>query len=390
MDTVICDISALEYWRCPPIIREVELPGEMADRAMLPSMLFSRRANARWDECAVGERLLTDLKGIALPVHLMANTANRRPLEGCFAFHRYSPRLAAQAVSLGGGISVLTPAATLAHLARRLSTPKLLLLAFELAGTYSILHKTPAMDLVLNELLGQQVVSRKAQESRLDHFREFYDAQGRMASFFGRNGSELPWELSFDRYGRPTDLWRRPPLMSVEDLLLAAEELRGIQGSKRLVATSRSTHAGSASPLETRALLMLCLSCRNGGQGWPWPSINRRVDFDAEARLVSHQSYAVCDQLWPDRNFAIEVLGEEYHVDKDGFKLQTGRTAALEHMGIQVQELTYEQLADLEKFDVLLQTAAAKGGFPQRRQSAKLLEKRRELHTELFIRARNL
>lgn len=82
MDAIICDISAWEYWRTPPALRDVEIPVDIA-RAKKPDGLGLEwlseipRLNIRPFDASIRERLLTDLKGVTKPVHIMLPESTR-------------------------------------------------------------------------------------------------------------------------------------------------------------------------------------------------------------------------------------------------------------------------------------------------------------------------
>lgn len=390
MDTVICDISALQYWRCPPIIRDAQIPLEQAiapigsGGAGVDAAVFNVRANAREADRLVRGRLLSDLKGLSLPVHVMTASSDRRAHDGVIALHRIAPLQASDVVPIGNGLSVLTPEATLLFLARSMNRTKLLLLMLEFLGTYSLLRETALARLTLTELLAQQVITRESQLASPDHIREFLDTRGRSVNMVGRSGKPLPWELSFDRFGRPTDLWRRPPLTCLDDLQRFAGASQGQRGSKAFLDAAMHAIAGSASPFESKWALLTCLDTRLGGEGWPMPALNQRVDFDTEARLISHQTYAICDQLWPESKMVIELDGEAYHADDMGFKRSSGRKAALEHLGYTVQEITYDQVSDISKYDVIVRIAAERLGLPLGKRTNAFRKRQRDLHRELF------
>lgn len=121
-----------------------------------------------------------------------------------------------------------------------------------------------------------------------------------------------------------------------------------------------------------------------GGEGWPWPSLNRRIDFTSEVRAVSGSAYCVADLLWVDQRVDIEVNGMAYHADAQGFTRESGRRAALEAMGYTVLEIAYRQMADLESLDIMMETFAQRLGFPLRTRTVEFIERRRRLHKSLF------
>ena len=393
MAVVLCGISALEYHRTPPMLRAPEVSFEQAAApcasggAGVKAEALRCRANAPEAERAIVSRLLTDLKGLSLPVHVMTDATVCRRGSSRIAYHRWSEQLYDSSIGLGGELSVLTPTATLAYLAREVGFVSLCKVACELLGIFTVHRETALTRLLTSELLSRGELTPEAQGAYPDHIRAFYEVDGRPASMQGRNGAGIPWEVSFDRYRRPTNLWRRAPLLSLEELHVFASVYKGARGAKILTAVAHNVRPGTASPLEVRWLLALCLGYRRGEEGWPWPSTNRRVDFGARERAVSGQDSCVCDALWEHKNAVLEVMGEEFHADKLGFKLQSGRTTALEHLGYTVREVTHGQLVHPDRYEVAVENLSAAFGIPLAKRGKAFRSRQRELHKALNDRA---
>lgn len=130
--------------------------------------------------------------------------------------------------------------------------------------------------------------------------------------------------------------------------------------------------------------MLICLTARRGAEAWPWPFLNRRIDFTESARAVAHQTYAVGDLVWPDQKVIVEVNGKSFHADKDGFTVESGRRAALEASGYTVLDINYEQMSNLEKLDTMLESFAHQTGFPLKRRTVSFLHQREKLHRALF------
>ncbi|VWM23157.1 Uncharacterised protein [Collinsella intestinalis] len=82
---------------------------------------------------------------------------------------------------------------------------------------------------------------------------------------------------------------------------------------------------------------------RFGGEGWPKPRLNQRINFD---------------------------------------------TAALESMGYSVVSFTYDQVSDLEKYDSLIVQRAETLGLKLANRTASFLDRRNTLHGKLFPASR--
>ncbi|MGN0056567.1 MAG: hypothetical protein ACI360_09040 [Atopobiaceae bacterium] len=144
----------------------------------------------------------------------------------------------------------------------------------------------------------------------------------------------------------PRGFVNRYPLTSVERL---RDFLEGVEPNTPGVAKARAALAhiidGSNSPLETCSAMELVLPGTLGGLQLPHPILNARIELGPESRRLSGLSSCVVDALWPGASFSLEVLGSDYHqmVQRD-----TKRLLGLEHEGLSVCELTYEQVKSVD------------------------------------------
>lgn len=358
MDTVIlCDISAWQYWRTPPVLRDELIPEELACAPVdagglgLSRKQLRVRANAREAERLVKPRLLGDLKGLTPPIHVMVAKSSNHVNNSLIICHNLPAWLKREhTAALGNGLSVLTPASALfIHKTKHriASTAKAMC---EACGTYALHKTTSRSDLVLTRLLETNTLSA-ADSPYQARIREFLDARGKRVPFTDSHGHGIPWQLSFTNTGRPTDLWQRAPLTSVEELYVLASEIGVQRGTAVGLKAMRFAEDGCASPIETQAFLLLCSNARQGGLQVKRPKINMRIDHDSRAQRLAKTAYSIGDFVWPDERAILEVNGEAYHTDRQGFKTASGRTAALQSMGYRVFEINYEQLADFERFN---------------------------------------
>lgn len=389
METV-ADISAWAYACAPPLVRDIAIPDERAVApppygADYPASLLVPRGRPSELAGRVRGRMLSDLKGLEPPLFAMRSD----PVDGSsgrlISWHRASSWLTDRhCEDIGNGLYVVLPEYALMQMARSLSPARLALLMCEACGIYTLAPQTARVTLVVRDLVDQGVLTPGTVLGGDDYVREFADARGRRVAFADAWGDDLGWRLCFDRLGNPTDLWKRPPLTSHARLEEVVAELRGARGIRTASRALTLSCDGSASPAESRALMMLCGPAREGGEGWPWPSINRRIDFDEQAKRLAGTTYAIADAVWMEQRTILEVNGFGSHADRQGFHEQEGRTAALEHMGFTVLSLTYPQMEDLELFESRTQTLAQRLGFPLKSRTRAFLTRREGLHRELF------
>lgn len=386
---IISGISAWQYWRTPPVLRDVEIDEQSALApaplgAGLDSTLICPRANAREIDREVCGRVLTDLKGVSLPLHVMVEEGSRgiRP-DGLTIAHRLPKNLpAGSIVPLGGGVKVLSVEATICSLSHSLDAVQLAKVMCEACGIFTLAPQNERVDLVLRKMRDEKLFSKDSFGQ--DGIYGFCDETGRPLSFTDDWGNPLPWTPRFDRRDRYTGLWKRPPLTSVEDLELYIDRC-GAFGPRHAIWKALGMSAnGAASPAEVLAYLLLCSGAWNGGESWGSPDLNRRVIYTRNAAKLAHGSFCIGDMLWAGQKKDLEIQSDSYHADKLGYRFYSGRTAALESMGYTVKELLYEQMADLELFDAALPSLAKDLDMPLQPRSVAFLRRRNELHERLF------
>lgn len=400
MSTIICDISAWEYWRTPPDVMDArplgtaathhpyDAPDPNGPKPPVPRL----RANARGADALLHSRLLTDLKGLSLPIRIFTDdVASYR--RGIISQPRRIPaNLPPRCIaSLGGGLSILTPEATLlllpgrpgaSHLTNAVRLAKVM---FEAAGIFTLTPSEPRLQTTIDALFKSGAFNPDQFTS--DGVYGYSDARGIPLGNHDRWGNKIQWRPVLNRRGQLTDMWKRPPITCVENIAELLDEISRNADSRTYSVQRRALSMamnGSASPAETKACLLLCAGVHNGGESWGNPFLNRHIPYTHDAKILANRECAIGDLLWPDRKTLLEVQGEEFHADDLGFRLASGRTAALESMGFSVAEITPAQMADLELFDALLPSLGKKLGFVPHVPTAAYLKRRSELHRELF------
>lgn len=389
MDAVVCDISGWEYWGTPPAIRDVDIPLEIAtaeqpDGLGLDWAKGSIRSNARPVEECIRRRLLTDLKGLSTPVHVMLPNSVRYS-SGLIKAHRIPKHLPKDCIiDIGGGLGVVCMDLLLAAPCRSISGVELALAMFEACGLYAVSPENSRMDFVLGMLKNNGGLDDGGALNPRSRVCEYYDARGRRSSFLDGDGSELPWSLCVPHSGSSSNLWKRPPLTTLDAIASLAHELRGTAGCRVAERALGLAMNGSGSPLESKVALFLTASMKIGGEGWPKPKLNHHIDFDEAGQKLGNQSYCVADQLYTRTRGVLEVDGEGYHSRDLSFKRETGRVAALESMGYHVVTFTNDQIADLNNYDAVIRHRAEALGLPLATRTAAYLERRNVLHAAVF------
>lgn len=389
---IITGTSAWEYWRTPPLIREVTLDQEevlarIPANSKLSIALCEGVSRGRASKLAgrLRNRLLTDLKGIRLPIHAASDESKYVCRNSLLYVRKMSlERLKEWAWPLGNGIYVSSPEQAVTQMVSEATRIKTLQQIYEACGSYAVftpnLQSQLAICAIENELgpLGWEALDTPG---ALD----YADADGARSHLLAEQDEHFLWKPCLDRNKRLTTLWRRPAISSAQSFEEFAFSIRYLHGLRRIRELTPYIIDGSASPIETNMVLICCLPAHMGGEAWEHPILNMRIDLSPAAQKLSGTAYCIGDQVWPHIKLVIEENGEAYHSDRDGFALASGRRAALEAMGYIVQEINYRQMSDLEQLDQILLTIAEKAGFSSQPRTPAFIKSRYELCHDLFL-----
>ncbi|OUO65019.1 hypothetical protein [Collinsella sp. An268] len=376
---IIIAESALAYWRTPPAIRDLELAPEMLGPEMMPPRDIQRRLRcARRNDGAViralRERILTDLKGIPLPITVVTDETQRRGTDPIVTITKSCPdSIGPFAVDLGNGLFVSSPALALAHLAQRVSAAHTMHLMYEMCGLYTLFCPTERARCAERLVATGTPMTPAA----------YCDATGARIPY-EEDARDSLWGPCTDRRKAENSLWKRPPLISSEALAAELMQIPAVRGITKARALAPFVLDGSGSPLETTMCLLEFLPAELGGEGWEIPDLNRVVPLTERGRTVLEGDHLVADQLWADRNCLLEINGQEYHEGREAFARTSARRAALEAMGYIVREINYDQAADLDKLDTILTSWAEALSLRHQPRARAFVQRRAQLHAALF------
>lgn len=349
MDTVICDITALKYWRIPPVVQllaAAPTADERLAKLLTPYDLEVLSANcvsaqdklkqkhyARAGE--VYRTLLDEAPLLALcgdiPFNLLighrGEVRESKLVKPCLWTAPLPPAATKPATEQ---IGVTSPEFTLLQLAAHSSFEQTLLLATEFCGCFSVFHAPDPIAKIIQRLCDS----------------------GRLPNMGG-------WSPCLDAGGKLTDLWSREPLTTPDALLRTAQASDSPRGRKRLARVAKLVVPGAASPFEAQAGILLGLPTRCGGAGLGGFSHNHRVGLTPDAAYVAHRNACYCDLYW-DEGVDLECHSKTWHTQTKDQLSDFTRQAALELMGIEVIPMTYEQLTTTRQFDTIARLVAAK------------------------------
>ena len=345
MNTIICGISALRFWRMPPWVSlimtepeeeyrnlgfsSVEEFNRVRQQMALESPLAKDcLPGKRWNsakEHALNIRGNAYLLGqcMEFPVDVLVQNPAERKRSAFIVPHFYAhPLPPGSTVAITNEISVVTPEFALLQLAATMPLNQCLLIASELFGTYSPWQAPRAFADWL--------------ESRLQ------TASGRWLAA-GREGW-APCVIG----GRLHDLWRREPLVTAASLRATAALSESPRGRARALRLAELVVPGAASPLESKAGLLLALPKTCGGLGHVGMSHNREVLLGGGSQALAGRRRCYCDLYW-DEGVDLEVQSRMAHDNESAFLSDSERTAALLSDGIAVLPVTAAHLGDRAK-----------------------------------------
>ena len=242
------------------------------------------------------EACLTDLSIESLPLHLAVGTKRmQRQTENIVTHYFDKPLPDRSFCRIGPSVYVSSPELTLCQLATTLPYPDLLELCLEFCGGY-----------VLNP----------------DSERGFDD---------------------------------RPALTSAHKLALYVERYGGRHGARVLRRLLRYVIDDSASPMESRTLLLLCLPSKMGGYQLPMPQHNVSIPITGQARSHTRRKHLICDLYWSQYRLDVECDSTTHHSSKQQLGIDSDRRIILDAMHYSYVGITTWQLEHADEFANVVQ-----------------------------------
>lgn len=385
MATILCNISALQFYRTPPQVRELLLDDSLFNTPHIPACIARPRSNLSDDALRIRQNLLGILKGVSFPTHV-TNTENNRSRADCLAWHRLDNLKQSEVTAIGEGLYVTTPERTLLDLSIKQTPACLAKLVCELCGLYTIVPTNRLM------AAAEDVLRANKELVTNNHIlAAYYDCKGRILPFVDSNGNAIPWSPC----GSKDDtLWKRPPLCSMDELKEFASRVRPNRGVNTLCRSLALSAPGSSSPLETIIALMLGPSRRMGQEGLPAFFLNRQVAVSRDIANAIRSDILVPDVGWYSQSenrliSCCEADGAAYHNEETHSKRRrfyddSIRRAALLRLYCNVITATYPQVANLEQWDMLVDVLCHALGYERKAPTVLFLKKRDELHREIM------
>lgn len=172
-------------------------------------------------------------------------------------------------------------------------------------------------------------------------------------------GDELCGFYSFDEREKRGFRRRSAPLTSAKRIAQLLE--KAASGSPGLRIAKRALQYvvdGSASPMETFDEMTMCLPCRYGGYGLPTAFMNQQVILTPRAARIANRNTCYLDMGYLEYNLDVEHHGKYDHFEEDEQSSDRARVNGLKDMGIEVIELTKEQVSDLYAYEIIIERIA--------------------------------
>ena len=256
------------------------------------------------------------------PLHVMITDKCARTESASVVTHLRTAALPSSSlVRIGSGYAAASPELAFAQMAKQLSLTRLIMLGFELCGTYS-------------------------------------------------------------SFGQEETSYQAIPLTNVARISGFIEKSASFQGKQAAQRAMRHVIDRSASPRETQLAMMLSLPYRHGGYGFPAPKLNYAVYLPKH--LGARRRY-VLDLYWPELKLDIEYDSNAFHAHEEKLLLDSRRRAALEAMGITSVNVASEQIRSSGAFNELAKQLAALANHRLRYKDPNFTKAHLKLRNELGI-----
>lgn len=312
MNAYLSHETALEYWRANPAspdCRTLLRGGSLDDAVASVAGLNEFGLDARFSP----------------PLDLLVADACARRKSSLAETHVCSQRLPEGSFAkVGRGVAASVPELCFVQMATRLSFPRLVLLGYELCGTY---------------------VERPQLECGFVECRPLTNTV-RMRSYIGR--------------------------------------LPRIAGTVRACKALDFVADGAASPPEAKVAMCLCLPTNRGGYALEKPRLNHVWTLSPTAASEAGRQTCRFDLYWPSANLCLEYNSDMWHTGPERIARDAKRTNALINDGVTVITVTREQLYSVKLFDDVAHIVARRLGRRLRIRRSDFAVCREALRREIF------
>ena len=159
-----------------------------------------------------------------------------------------------------------------------------------------------------------------------------------------------------------TTSYNQPQLTTPRDLRVFLDKAGSAPGTRRAKQALKYIASNSASPFETIVYLLLCLPRNLGGYAMPRPELNPSIRFSQRGKQHTLRRSSCPDLYWEMARLDLECHGSAHEQQKRRTE-DSMRRKALERMGIEVIELTYDEVESPKLFRAAVLRIAKKLGY---------------------------
>lgn len=285
MDKIIAYQSALQYWRA----QTSQFSGGLIDL---------HDTNTRTKQCLSSlEKPQFDFpdyltRDVSLPFHVIVGNSKARVRSKKITSHTWQKIPKSSTRHISDGTLISTPEFCFLQMASTLTLAQLILLGYEICGTYAVQSNEPA----------------------------------RCRNFSLTTGDSL---TKFTKQSL---------------------HLHGYQKASRAVPYIIE---GSASPMESILTMLLCLPYKLGGYNIATPVLNCRINIPNHAKKLTDKNYYVCDLCWPKQRLCIEYDSTFYHNTHNRIESDARRRNTLLALNYTVLTVSANQVMNPELFGKL-------------------------------------
>ena len=345
MIDVITDITALSYFRMPPQYR-----------AMCPPICTGAH-----DACRKELRRNPTSAEIGLPFHVLVGDRGARTNSVNIKQHLFlEEMLPGWTYETELGFEATSPLLTAFILSRRVSDLELLL--------------------VLSEMLGS--------------FAAYRPSEGIESALCGAiESKQMPAHIGWERFPSdgfmPSNLWKREPLVTEEELIEFCKDIKDYRGARRFTKIAGAVPCGVASPFEAETALLMSLPRDRGGAGFAHVAYNVQIKLSSEARAIAGKDRVYIDILLVSddgtRQVAIECQGRATHGAQGAGLKDAARMTALQSMGYRVFLITHDQIKDAAQFETIVKAVCFELGMKYAKRTSNETDSTELLRRRLFL-----
>ena len=186
------------------------------------------------------------------------------------------------------------------------------------------------------------------------------------------------------RPGSPEGMAQRDhALINAESLSRRLESWNGLRGLPLARKAAQYLVGGSASPMETKLYLLLCLPLQYGGYNLGRPELNSELRLTRSEMEILRATKIKPDLLWRRQRIVVEYDGRQ-HEEEPQSKRDALRITILEGKGFTVRRVMRHQIYDPLAFDSFASSLRSLLGVRQRPVTSKQQYAREGLRAQLL------